>query len=103
EMLRLRDQIPDYKPAIVNISSLSAYTLSTTRGDYCISKAGMSMMTQLFAFRLAEQGIRVYEVRPGIIDTDMTAGAREKYTQMIADGLTPIRRWGTPEDVGKAV
>ena len=103
EMLRLRETIPDYKPAIVNISSLSAYTLSTQRGDYCISKAGMSMMTQLFAFRLAEHGIRVYEVRPGIIDTDMTADAHARYTQMIADGLTPIRQWGTPADVGKAV
>jgi NAD(P)-dependent dehydrogenase (short-subunit alcohol dehydrogenase family) len=103
EMIKLRGSIPDFRPAIVNISSLSAYTLSMQRGDYCISKAGMSMMTQLFAFRLAEHGIRVYEVRPGIIDTDMTAGAREKYTQMIADGLTPIRQWGTPADVGTAV
>jgi 3-oxoacyl-[acyl-carrier protein] reductase len=103
EMIKLRDAIPEYQPAIVNISSLSAYTISPQRGDYCISKAGMSMLTQLFAFRLAEHGIRVYEVRPGIIDTDMTAGAHERYTQMIADGLTPIRRWGTPEDVGKAV
>lgn len=103
EMIRLRETIADYRPTLVNISSLSAYTLSVQRGDYCISKAGMSMMTQLFAFRLAEQGIRVYEVRPGIIDTDMTAGAREKYTQMIAEGLTPIRHWGTPADVGAAV
>jgi 3-oxoacyl-[acyl-carrier protein] reductase len=103
EMLRLRGSIADYQPALVNISSLSAYTLSTQRGDYCISKAGMSMMTQLFALRLADDGIRVYEVRPGIIDTDMTADAHERYTQMIADGLTPIRRWGTPADVGKAV
>lgn len=94
---------PDYRPALINISSLSAYALSTNRGDYCISKAGMSMMTQLFALRLAEHGIRVYEVRPGIIDTDMTAGARDKYTQLIADGLTPIRRLGTPGDVGHAV
>jgi NAD(P)-dependent dehydrogenase (short-subunit alcohol dehydrogenase family) len=103
EMIKLRTAIPDYQPAIVNISSLSAYTISPQRGDYCISKAGMSMLTQLFAFRLAEQGIRVYEVRPGIIDTDMTAGAHERYTQMIAEGLTPIRRWGTPADVGRAV
>lgn len=103
EMIRLREAIKDYQPALVNISSLSAYTLSMQRGDYCISKAGLSMLTQLFAFRLAEYGIRVYEVRPGIIDTDMTAGAREKYTQMIADGLTPIRKWGTPADVGAAV
>ena len=103
EMLRLRDTIADYQPAIVNISSLSAYTISIQRGDYCISKAGVSMMTQLFALRLADQGIRVYEIRPGIIESDMTAGAHERYTQMIADGLTPIKRWGTPQDVGKAV
>ena len=103
EMLRLRESIADYQPAIVNISSLSAYTLSPQRGDYCISKAGLSMLTQLFAFRLADDGIRVYEVRPGIIDTDMTADAHERYTQMIADGLTPIRRWGTPAHVGQAV
>jgi NAD(P)-dependent dehydrogenase (short-subunit alcohol dehydrogenase family) len=90
-------------PSIVNISSLSAYSLSTNRGDYCISKAGMSMLTQLFALRLADQGIRVFEVRPGIIDTDMTAAAHERYTHLIAEGLTPIRRWGTPADVGKAV
>jgi NAD(P)-dependent dehydrogenase (short-subunit alcohol dehydrogenase family) len=92
-----------HNPAIVNVSSLSAYAVSTDRGDYCISKAGLAMLTQLFALRLAEAGIRVYEVRPGVMDTDMTAAAREKYTQLIAGGLTPIRRWGTAEDVGKAV
>jgi 3-oxoacyl-[acyl-carrier protein] reductase len=90
-------------PCIINITSVSAYALSTNRGDYCIAKAGLSMATQLFALRLAEHGIRVYEVRPGIIDTDMTAAAKDQYTQLIADGLTPIRRWGTPEDVGRAV
>src|SRR5207302_6806738 len=91
------------QPAIVNVSSLSAYAVSTNRGDYCVSKAGLGMVTQLFALRLAEHGIRVFEVRPGIIDTDMTAAARERYTPLIAEGLTPIRRWGTPEDVGRAV
>jgi NAD(P)-dependent dehydrogenase (short-subunit alcohol dehydrogenase family) len=91
------------RPTIVNVTSLSAYTLSTNRGDYCVSKAGLGMMTQLFAARLAEYGIRVFEVRPGIIDTDMTRGAHEKYTRLIAEGLTPIRRWGTPEDVGRAI
>src|SRR5262245_42560389 len=101
EMLARRDRLRD--PAIVNVSSLSAYTISTNRGDYCISKAGLAMLTQLFALRLAEAGIRVYEVRPGVMETDMTAGARERYTQLIAEGLTPIRRWGKPEDVGKAV
>ena len=105
EMVRLAGEgrPANYAPAIVNISSLSTYAASTNRGDYCISKAGMSMLTQLFALRLAEHGIRVYEVRPGVIDTDMTAGARERYTQLIAEGLAPIRRWGKPEDVGKAV
>ena len=91
------------QPAIVNVSSLSAYSVSTNRGDYCVSKAGLAMVTQLFALRLAEHGVRVFEVRPGIIDTDMTAGAKERYTRLIAEGLTPIRRWGTPEDVGQAV
>ena len=103
EMLRLAGTVPDYRPAVVNISSVSAYALSTQRGDYCVSKAGMSMMTQLYALRLADQGVRVYEVRPGVIDTDMTAGARERYTQLLAEGLAPLRRWGTPEDVGRAV
>jgi NAD(P)-dependent dehydrogenase (short-subunit alcohol dehydrogenase family) len=101
EMLRLGNQLTN--PAIVNISSLSAYTLSTNRGDYCISKTGLGVVTHLFALRLAEFGIRVFEVRPGVIGTDMTAAAKERYTQLIAEGLTPIRRWGTPEDVGKAV
>jgi NAD(P)-dependent dehydrogenase (short-subunit alcohol dehydrogenase family) len=90
-------------PAIVNVSSLSAYAASVNRGDYCVSKAGLGMVTQLFALRLAEHGIRVYEVRPGVIDTDMAAAAKEVYTQKIAEGLTPIRRWGTAEDVGAAV
>ncbi len=106
EMIRLQargERPAGHQPAIVNISSLSAYALSTNRGDYCVSKAGISVMTQLFALRLAEHGIRVYEVRPGIIDTDMTSGGHEQYTKLIADGLTPIRRWGTPEDVGQAV
>lgn len=101
EMLRLREKLTN--PAIVNITSLSAYTVSVNRGDYCISKAGLSMATQLFALRLADEGIRVYEVRPGVIETDMTAGIHERYSQLIAEGLSPIRRWGTPEDVGRAV
>lgn len=94
---------PTSARTIVNISSLSAYSPATNRGDYCISKAGLRMMTQLWALRLAEQGIRVYEVCPGVIETDMTAAAKEKYTPLIAGGLSPIRRWGTPADVGKAV
>jgi NAD(P)-dependent dehydrogenase (short-subunit alcohol dehydrogenase family) len=101
EMLRLGPNLT--RPAIVNISSLSAYSVSINRGDYCISKTGLGVVTQLFALRLADHGIRVFEVRPGVIDTDMTAAARERYTQLIAEGLTPLRRWGTPADVGRAV
>jgi NAD(P)-dependent dehydrogenase (short-subunit alcohol dehydrogenase family) len=101
EMIARRSMLQS--PAIINITSLSAVTVSTNRADYCISKAGMSMMTQLFAARLAGDGIRVYEIRPGIIDTDMTASAKAEYEQRIAAGLTPIRRMGTPQDVGRAV
>jgi len=95
--------VPDYAPAIVNISSVSAYAASPERAEYCVAKAGLAMMTKLFAARLADEGINVYEIRPGVIATDMTAGVKEKYDTMIADGLTPISRWGTPEDVGRAV
>ena len=91
------------RPKIVIISSVSAYTASINRGDYCLSKAALSMMTKLFAVRLAEYGINVYEVRPGVIETDMTEPVKEKYDQLIAGGLTPIARWGLPEDVGRAV
>ena len=91
------------RPKIVTISSISAYTASVNRGDYCIAKAALSMLTPLFAARLAEHGIQVYEIRPGIIATDMTGPVKEKYEQLINDGLTPIKRWGTPEDVAKAV
>ena len=90
-------------PQIINIGSISAYTSSPARGEYCISKAGVGMMTLLFADRLAESGINVCEVRPGIVETDMTSAVKEKYDKLIGDGLTPIRRWGQPEDVGKAV
>jgi NAD(P)-dependent dehydrogenase (short-subunit alcohol dehydrogenase family) len=88
---------------IVTISSVSAYTASIFRGEYCVSKAGLSMMTKLFAARLAEHGINVFEIRPGVIATDMTAPVNKKYDALIAQGLTPIARWGTPEDIGKAV
>ena len=90
-------------PKIVNIASISSYTSSTARAEYCISKAGVSMMTKLYADRLARYGIMVYEVRPGIIKTDMTEAVTEKYDKMFADGITPIARWGLPEDVGRAV
>ena len=92
-----------HPPAIVNINSLSAYTSSPNRAEYCVSKAGMAMMTALFADRLAEYGINVYEIRPGIIQTDMTGAVTEKYDKLIGEGLTPIRRWGQPDDVARAV
>ena len=88
---------------IINVSSISATVASVTRGEYCISKAGLSMMTQLFAVRLGAHQIPVYEVRPGIIATDMTAGVKEKYEQLISNGLLVQPRWGLPDDVGKAV
>ena len=91
------------RPKIVNIGSLSAYTSSPSRGEYCISKAGLAMMTALFADRLAEYGINVYEIRPGVIETDMTSVVKEKYDTMIGEGLTPIARWGAPDDVARAV
>jgi 3-oxoacyl-[acyl-carrier protein] reductase len=91
-------------PKIVNITSVSAYTASANRGDYCVAKAGLAMMTQLFAARLAEHGINVYEIRPGIIETDMTGPVKAKYDELIFErGLTPIRRWGRTDDVAKAV
>jgi 3-oxoacyl-[acyl-carrier protein] reductase len=102
-MVSLKRENKVENPIIVNIGSISAYTASISRGEYCLSKAGMGMMTALFADRLAGEGILVYELRPGIIQTDMTAGVQDKYDQMIADGLLPVRRWGTPEDIGKAV
>jgi len=88
--------------AIINVTSMSAYTASVNRGEYCISKAGLSMVTTLFAARLAEYGIHVYEIRPGIIRTDMTAGVSEKYEALIEGGLLPISRMGTPEDIAAA-
>jgi len=90
-------------PKIVFVSSVSAYAASINRGDYCISKAALSMVTPLYASRLAEHGINVYEIRPGIIATDMTGPVKEKYDAMFKSGFAPINRWGAPGDVGKAV
>ena len=95
--------IKNQKSRIVNISSMSAYTASVNRGEYCISKAGISMITKLFAARLAEYGVSVIEVRPGIIETDMTSKVKEKYEKLISEGITPINRMGRPEDVAKCV
>ena len=89
--------------SIVNISSCSAYTSSTSRGEYCISKASVSMITMLFADRLASEGITVNEICPGIIATGMTEKVKEKYDKLIGDGLVPLGRWGQPEDIAKAV
>jgi len=102
-MIRQKGENPERDPMIINISSVSAYASSPARAQYCISKAGMTMMTHLYADRLAEFGIRVYEIRPGIIETDMTAKVKEKYDRLIHEGLTPIDRWGQPADVGRAV
>jgi len=94
---------PDPKPAIVFITSISASVSSPIRAEYCVSKAALSITATLFADRLAEFGINVYEIRPGIVETDMTAPVREKYDKLIVEGLVPQKRWGFPEDVGKAV
>lgn len=94
---------PDYRGCIINISSVSATMASVNRGEYCISKAGLSMVTQLFAVRLGDFNIPVYEVRPGIIKTDMTAGVQAKYDKLFEEGIAVQRRWGEPNDVGKVV
>jgi NAD(P)-dependent dehydrogenase (short-subunit alcohol dehydrogenase family) len=102
-MIDQRKAEPDFRGKVVSVSSVSATVVSTNRGDYCISKAGVAMSTQLWAARLAEFGIDVYEVRPGVIATDMTAGVKEKYDALFAGGLTLEQRWGQPADVGRAV
>jgi len=97
------EELKDYLPSIINITSVSAFAASPERGDYCVSKAGLAMMTKLYALRLADEGINVYEIRPGVIETDMTAKVKDKYDRLIDEGLTPIKRWGTATDVGLAV
>ena len=103
EMLRQIEQgtIPDGK--IINISSISAFAVSTDRADYCITKTAIAAMTKLFAWRLGDERIGVFEVSPGVIESDMTAPVKEKYDRLIAEGLWPIRRWGRPADVARAV
>ena len=104
QMLKQDRDAEGFRGRIVNITSISAYTASINRGDYCMVKAGLAMMTKLFADRLGQEGINVYEIRPGIIATDMTSGVKEKYDKLILEqGITPIRRWGKPEDIGRAV
>ncbi|MFQ6036581.1 MAG: 3-ketoacyl-ACP reductase [Sedimentisphaerales bacterium] len=102
-MVEQKKQHPQRTFRIVNIGSISAYTSSPSRGEYCVSKAGLTMMTKLYADRLAEYNIGVFEISPGIIATDMTSAVKYKYDKLIAEGLTPIKRWGQPEDVAKAV
>jgi NAD(P)-dependent dehydrogenase (short-subunit alcohol dehydrogenase family) len=101
-MIERRQDDPAFDGCIINISSVSAEVASVNRGDYCMARAGTSMATKLWAVRLAEFGIRVYEIRPGIVATDMTAGVKEKYDKLIAGGLTLEPRWGEPEDIGRA-
>jgi 3-oxoacyl-[acyl-carrier protein] reductase len=103
EQTMRRQTDPAFAAAIVFITSVSAEMVSVNRGEYCVSKAGLSMAARLFAARLASHGIPVYEVRPGIIETDMTAGVKDAYDKRIAEGLVPERRWGTPDDVGRIV
>jgi 3-oxoacyl-[acyl-carrier protein] reductase len=102
-MVEQKNVDKNFEGSIIIISSISATVVSVNRGEYCVSKAGLAMTTQLFAARLGEFAIPVYEVRPGVIDTDMTAGAKEKYDRLIGEGLTVAGRWGYPDDVGKAV
>lgn len=102
-MIAQKKNNPEFQACIINVSSISATVASVNRGEYCISKAGISMATQLFAVRLGEFDIPVYEVRPGVISTDMTSGVKGKYDKLIEEGLCVTRRWGFPEDVGKAV
>jgi 3-oxoacyl-[acyl-carrier protein] reductase len=102
-MIKLKKDDSAFTGCIINISSISATVASVNRGEYCISKAGISMATQLFAARLGEFNIPVYEVRPGVIRTDMTAGVKEKYNKLIEEGLFVQKRWGEPDDVGKVV
>jgi 3-oxoacyl-[acyl-carrier protein] reductase len=102
-MIATREKDPQFQAYIVNVGSISATLASLNRGEYCLSKAGMAMATTLWALRLATYNIPVYEVRPGITATDMTRGVKEKYDRLIAEGLVPQRRWGHPEDIGRAV
>jgi NAD(P)-dependent dehydrogenase (short-subunit alcohol dehydrogenase family) len=102
-MIEQKETNSEFFASIINISSISATAASLNRGEYCMSKAALSMTTQLWSLRLAEYGISVYEIRPGLIQSDMTASVTEKYSKLINDGFVPQRRWGVPEDVGRAV
>jgi 3-oxoacyl-[acyl-carrier protein] reductase len=103
EMIWLKNQIDGYKPVIVFVTSVSAVRSSVNRAEYCISKSGLSMASTVFADRLSVEGILVFEVRPGVIETDMTTKIKDKYDKLISEGLVPQKRWGLPDDIGKAV
>jgi NAD(P)-dependent dehydrogenase (short-subunit alcohol dehydrogenase family) len=103
EMIWLKQQITDYKPIIIFITSVSAVRSTTNRAEYCISKSGLSMASTVFADRLSLEGILVFEVRPGIIQTDMTIKHKDKYDKLINNGLIPQKRWGLPDEIGRAV
>lgn len=100
-MVETKRQYPDHFCCIINVSSVSATIASVDRGEYCISKAGIAMATRLWASRLGEYNIPVYEIRPGVIETDMTSGVTEKYNRLFEKGLSIQKRWGVPDDVGK--
>jgi 3-oxoacyl-[acyl-carrier protein] reductase len=103
EMIWLKPQINDYKPIIIFVTSVSSVLSSTNRSEYCVSKAGLSMASTVFADRLSKENILVFEVRPGVIQTDMTAKIKDKYDKLINEGLVPQKRWGLPEEIGRAV
>jgi NAD(P)-dependent dehydrogenase (short-subunit alcohol dehydrogenase family) len=103
EMMWLKEQINDYKPVIVFVTSVSSVLSTTNRSEYCISKAGLSMASTIFADRLSHEEILVYEIRPGVIQTDMTTKIKDKYDKLISEGLVPQKRWGIPSDIGNAV
>jgi 3-oxoacyl-[acyl-carrier protein] reductase len=103
QLMRESKAIPTAPRAVINLSSISAFAVSTNRGDYCITKAGIGMMTQLWAVRLAEFGIGVFEIQPGVIESDMTGPVKAKYDALFAQGFAPINRWGQPDDIGRCV
>ncbi len=102
-MIEQKQAAPEQFFSIINVGSISATVISTNRGEYCVAKAGIAMMTALFAARLGEYDIPVYEIRPGVIKTDMTSGVTDKYDKLIEEGLCVTKRWGFPQDIGKAV
>lgn len=102
-LMRETNPLPNAPRAVINLSSISAFAVSINRGDYCITKAGIGMMTQLWAVRLAEFGISVFEIQPGVIESDMTGPVKAKYDALFVQGFAPINRWGQPDDIGRCV